>query len=70
MEQDLSKVKGFNKLSSAQRDLLFRVHKKHLSSVDDKDRWQIKSVKWEVSYLRVTFINGYWLHYSPNGCWY
>lgn len=69
MDQDLSNVRGFSELTSAQRDLLFRVHKKHLDCVDDKASWEIKSVKWDVSYLRVAFINGIWLHYYTNDCW-
>lgn len=70
MSQDLSKVKGFNKLLPSQKELLIRVHKKHLDCIENKERWEVKSVTWEGSYLRVTFNNGEWLHYTASESWY
>lgn len=67
---DLSKVKGYKKLLKWQQELLERVYKKHLASIESKVQWEIKSVIWDRTYLKVIFINGEWLHYTTDGYWY
>lgn len=67
---DLSKVKGYKKLLKWQQELLDRVHAKHMASVEDKSKWEIKSVTWQRTFLNVLFQNGEWLHYTTDGYWY
>ena len=67
---DLSNVKGYKKLLKWQQELLERVHKKHLASIESKVQWEIKSVIWDRTYLKVIFKNGEWLHYTTDGYWY
>lgn len=67
---DLKNVKGYKRLTKGQQELLERVYEKHMREVEDESKWEIKSVIWERSYLRVSFKNGEWLHYSINGNWY
>lgn len=66
----LGKIKGFKKLTKEHQELFASTYKEHLASVENKESWQAVSVTWEGSYLRVTFRNGEWLHYTKLGEWY
>lgn len=63
-------IKGFGRLTEWQKDLFASVYKKHMEVVEDKEKWQVKSVSWQETFLRVNFQNGEWLHYSLGGYWY
>lgn len=65
-------VRGFNKLTPEQQKLLIRTNKRHKAGVgsDYKDGWTPVSVKPLGKNLKVTFKNGEWLHYTPNGDWF
>lgn len=67
---ELQKVKGYDKLSKGQQDLFVRVNAKHIATVENKSSWTPTNVKWDKTYLKVTFKNGEWLHYTPGGEWY
>lgn len=66
------KIRGFNKLTAKQQAILMNTNKKHKASVgaDYKDGWTPVSVKPLGRNLKVTFKNGEWLHYTPEGTWY
>lgn len=66
----LEKVRGFLNLKKEHQQLFIRVHAAHQRAVEDKGRWQAIAVKWQQGFLKVTFANGQWLHYTPNGTWY
>lgn len=68
----MDKVKGFNKLTKEQQELLINTNKRHKAGVglDYKDGWTPTSVRPLGKNLKVTFKNGDWLHYTPNGDWY
>lgn len=65
-------VKGFNKLTAEQQQLLVRVNAKHKAGVgiDYKEGWTPISVSPLGKNLKVVFRNGDWLHYTPEGTWY
>ncbi len=71
IEIHFEKVKGFNKLSEAAKDLFRAVYFRHNSGQgsDYKEGWTPKKVKEHKSYVEVHFKNGEWLHYYPNGTW-
>lgn len=71
IEIDFNKVKGFNKLTPEQQELFKSTYKVHNSvhGLDYKEKWIPVSVKWidigsRLSYLKVVFRNGDWLHYT------
>ncbi len=64
------KIKGFKKLTKEQQELFASTYAEHLASVENKERWEAVSVTWEGNYLKVTFRNGEWLHYTKSGLWY
>ena len=55
------------KLTKEQQELFVSTYAEHLASVENKERWEAVSVTWEGNYLRVTFRNGEWLHYTKSG---
>lgn len=67
---NLQKVKGYNKLSKDQQQLFEKVYVKHMAVIEKKENWIPTAVKWDKSYLKVTFKNGEWLHYTHNEDWY
>ncbi len=66
----LGKIKGFKKLTQEQQELFASTYAEHLASVENKESWQAVSITWEGSYLKVSFRNGEWLHYTKSGVWY
>ncbi len=66
----LEKIKGYLKLEKWQQDLFESVYKSHMACVGNKDNWIVKSISWEKTYLKVSFKNGEWLHYTKSGTWY
>lgn len=64
-------VKGFNKLTKEQQDILIRTNIKHKAGVgsDYKDGWTPVKVSPLGENLKVVFKNGDWLHYTPEGTW-
>lgn len=72
MEIEFTKVKGYEKLSQAAKNLFERVYKQHNScqGLDYKKNWIPVKVKEHKHYLEVHFKNKEWLHYLPNGEWY
>lgn len=68
----MDKVKGFNKLTKEQQELLINTNKRHkaVAGIDYKDGWTPTSVKPLGKNLKVTFENGEWLHYTPQETWY
>ena len=68
----MENVKGFNKLSKEQQELLIRVNARHKAGVgmDYKDGWTPVKVSPLGRNLKVVFKNGEWLHYTPAGDWY
>lgn len=66
------KIKGFNNLTQEQQRLLIRTNAKHKAGVgtDYKEGWTPVEVSPLGKNLKVTFKNGEWLHYAPNGTWY
>lgn len=75
IEIDFNKVKGFNKLTPEQQELFINTYKRHNSchGYEYKEDYIPVSVKWiqsNLSYLKVVFRNGIWLHYTQRGEWY
>ncbi|MCF6464167.1 hypothetical protein [Clostridium sp. Cult1] len=68
----MENVNGFKKLTVAQQQLLIMTNAKHKAGVgtDYKEDWTPVSVKPLGRNLKVTFKNGEWLHYAPDGTWY
>ena len=68
----MENVKGFDKLTKEQKQLLIRTNERHkaVAGNDYKDGWTPVSVKPLGRDLKVTFKNGKWLHYTPDGRWY
>lgn len=69
-EMSLKDVRGYQRLKKWQQEILEKVYKKHMNVVENKENWQIKSVMWDKTYLKVRFMNGEWLHYTVDGYWY
>lgn len=69
---ELEKVRGFKNLTEEKQKLFERVFYKHQTSLGDEAKVDYTpiSVKWEKTYLKVTFKNGSWLHYTRTGSWY
>lgn len=69
---EFEKIKGYSKLSSTQQLIFREVFKAHQSSLSKalREGYTPISVSWEITYLKVTFQNGVWLHYTPRGEWY
>lgn len=67
----MDKVKGFNKLTKEQQELLIRTNARHKAGVgtDYKDGWTPVKVSPLGNNLKVVFKNGDWLHYYTNGTW-
>lgn len=68
----MKEIKGFKSLTADQQALLIRTNARHKDGVgmDYKDGWTPTSVKSLGKNLKVTFKNGEWLHYTPDGSWY
>lgn len=68
----MKEIKGFKSLTADQQALLIHTNTKHKAGVgmDYKDGWTPTSVKPLGKNLKVTFKNGEWLHYTPDGSWY
>ena len=69
-EISLKDVRGYQRLKKWQQEILEKVYKKHMNTVKNKENWEIKSVVWDKTYLKVRFMNGEWLHYTVDGYWY
>lgn len=71
-DEEVKKVKGFNKLTPEQQKGFIWINEKHKAAVgaDYKDEWTPISVKPLGRNLKVMFKNGEWLHYTPEGTWY
>lgn len=67
----MENVKGFNKLTKEQQELLIRTNARHKAGVglDYKDGWTPTKVSPLGKNLKVVFKNGDWLHYYTNGTW-
>ena len=70
-EIEFTKVKGFNNLSDEAKELFIMTYKLHntIQGIDYKEDYKPVEVIQEGVLLRVTFKNGVWLHYYPNGTW-
>lgn len=68
----MKNVRGFNKLTPEQQELLIRINERHKAGVGTayKEGWTPVSVKSLGRNLKVVFKNGEWLHYTPEGTWY
>lgn len=68
----MEKVKGFNKLTLEQQELLRITNERHKAGVgtDYKDGWTPVKVSPLGKNLKVVFKNREWLHYTPTGSWY
>lgn len=66
----IEKVSGYSKLAIEDQEILKKVYMKHMECIENKSLWELKSVKAVGSYLKVTFKNGEWLHYTRSGTWY
>lgn len=66
----LEKIRGFSNLKKNHQQLFIRVHAAHQKCVENQAAWQPTSVRWMKDFLKVTFANGEWLHYTPTGEWY
>lgn len=67
---NFAKVKGYNKLSDLGKEVFEMVYKRHNQDLEYKEEWIPVSVKEFEGHLKVTFKNGEWLHYLPDGTWY
>ena len=63
-----SNIKGYEKLSEGAKGVFNYVHRKHQNGVD-KEEWIVIEVKQRATYLKVSFKNGRWLAYYPDGSW-
>ncbi len=68
--KDFNSIKGYKSLEKWQQELLKETYSNHMEYIENKEQWEIESVKWDNSYLKVTFKNGTWLHYTKSGHWY
>jgi len=69
---DFNKVKGYEKLDPGIQKIFENTYKNHqatLGAEAKKDFTPVR-VKIEYGYLKVTFANRDWLHYTPKGEWY
>lgn len=68
----MEKIKGLNKLSEEQKELMYRVNENHTSCVGNayKDGMEIIETWIENGCVCVRLKNGDWYHYSDNGAWY
>lgn len=66
------KIKGLNKLTEEQKELLFKVNKLHTESVGDKYKKDMEITKaWiEGNTVCAMLAGGDWFHYLDNGTWY
>ncbi|MCT4544549.1 MAG: hypothetical protein N4A63_13475 [Vallitalea sp.] len=60
---DFTKIKGYNKLGSNARKLFENTYKKHNGGTEEKEKWLPTKVCMGSNCLKVTFVNGEWLHY-------
>lgn len=69
---DFEKIKGYNNLLPNQKLLFQTIYAKHQSclGLEARKDYEPKTVKWEKTFFKVTFKNGIWLHYTPQGRWY
>lgn len=70
MKPIIKPIKGYNKLSPVAKDIFDKVYLYHQNGVEDKAAWTAVKVQEKKTHIRVTFKNGEWLHYMPNGSWY
>lgn len=67
---NVEKVSGYSRLATDDQKVLKTVYAKHMACIEDKSLWELKSVTATERYLKVTFKNGDWLHYTRSGNWY
>ena len=66
-------IKGINKLTEEQMDLMERVNKLHTDCVGNDYKAGMKIIQvWldENNTVCVRLKNGEWYHYTKNGTWY
>lgn len=65
-------IKGFERLTPEQQQLLISVNARHKAGVgnDCKDGWTPVKVKPISGFLKVNFKNGDWLYYTQSGDWF
>jgi hypothetical protein len=65
-------VKGFNKLTNPAKEFFKKMYQTHNNSIgkDCKKDFIPVKVKEYRTYLKVTFVNGEWLHYANDWTWY
>lgn len=70
---DLEKVKGYGRLSEAQKELFRAVHTAHMNCIESeslKDKYTPVKVAPAEYGVRVEFKSATWLHYNWKGEWY
>lgn len=76
---DFNEVGGYKDLTQAQRELFKDTYRLHnsIAGTEYKEGWRPVRVNWvedkedaRYSYLKVTFKNGGWLHYTQKMTWY
>lgn len=66
---DFLTIRGYKKLSQNAQNVFERVYNAHSACVGNKMDWTPIEVKEFKEFIKVTFKNGEWLHYRPNGKW-
>lgn len=68
---ECSNIEGYTQLSLESRNLFCGIYKVHHAGhgIDFKDDWKAVYIKDCERFLKVTFKNGEWLHYYPDGTW-
>lgn len=71
LELDLESVQGYKNLSEDAKFQFERTYKLHnsIQGSDYKEGYTPTSVTDSIGKLKVTFKNGEWLYYYPNGTW-
>lgn len=69
---EFEKIKGYKELPEAHKTFFQQMFKRHQACLgsEAKIAFTPVSVKLEKGYLKVSFKNSEWLHYSQNGTWY
>jgi len=68
---ECSDIDGYSLLTKDQRRCFLMTYKRHQKCIGQnyKDKWKAKSVHDIGNSISVTFNNGEWLHYLPDGTW-